>query len=401
MLAPVGQQVRVNGLKIRTVSVRIRLGAPHYMMTFSPDKFGFYRVGKKTTYSKYEAAEWSNRSGEKLEWDFNRKVFDAIDWKQEPDGDLWEMYKDRARQIRAAYDYVVLWYSGGSDSHNILCAWIDAGLKIDEIATSWNYEASGDKLDHFNAEITNVVLPDIKMLQEKFEFKFRLVDTSEFYIELFDLWKTGFEFNINHAFSPNNPIRNILRDKIIDYKNIIDQGKKLCFVWGKEKPMLDYSYENNSHYSTFYDSVDDCVGPYIQQNYHKGWYDELFYWTPDFPLIVVKQAHVVKNFINYCEESSCFVSQKSMAGHSKKFNKTLREEVRKKLIYPKWSNDIFCNGKSSSKTYSLRDEWFFKSNLDLKNRFIDITNSYYKIVDPINKSREQIRPMHSGRYLLE
>jgi len=371
------------------------------MITFSPEKFGFYRVGEKTTYSKYEAAEWSNSLNQQIEWDFNRAVYDTIDWKREPDGDLWEMYKDRARQIRAAYDYVVLWYSGGSDSHNILCAWIEAGLKIDEIATSCNYEASGDKLDHYNAEITTVVLPDIKLLQEKFEFKFRMVDTSQFYIELFDLWKTGFEFNINYHFSPNSPIRNILREKITDYKNMIDQGKKLCFVWGKEKPMLNYSYENKSHYLTFCDSVDDCVGSYTQQNYHKGWYDELFYWTPDYPLLVVKQAHVVKNFINYCEDISCFTSEGSLAGHSKKFKMTLREEVRKKLIYPKWSNEIFCNGKAKSKTYSLRDEWFFKSNLDLRKRFIDITNSYYKIVDPSNTTREQIRPLYSGRYLLE
>ena len=371
------------------------------MITFNPDKFGFYKVGHKTTYSKFEAVEWSKRSPDKLEWDFNRNVFDAIDWKKEPDGDLWEMYKERARQIRAAYDYVVLWYSGGSDSHNMLCAWIEAGCKIDEIATTWNYEATGDYQNHYNAEIKNVVLPDIKLLQEKFEFKFRIVDISQFCVDLFDAWKTEFEYNVNYHFSPNNPARNLFREKIPDYKNLIVQGKKLCFVWGKEKPMMRYSAKASSHCFEFYDNVDNCVGPHVQRNYHKGWYDELFYWTPDYPLLPVKQAHVIVNFINGCDDPSLFTETKAMNGYSKKFNAFLRDEFVKTLLYPKWSNDIFCNGKTTSLTYSLRDEWFLRSNLNLRNRYFDITNSYYNVVDPDDTARERILPLFSRRYVLE
>jgi hypothetical protein len=43
------------------------------MITFNPDKFGFYRVGEKTSYSKFEAAQWC-REGELPEWDFNQNV---------------------------------------------------------------------------------------------------------------------------------------------------------------------------------------------------------------------------------------------------------------------------------------------------------------------------------------
>lgn len=369
------------------------------MITFNPDKFGFYKVGHKTTYSKFEAVEWSKRSPDKLEWDFNRNVFDAIDWKKEPDGDLWEMYKERARQIRAAYDYVVLWYSGGSDSHNMLCAWIEAGCKIDEIATTWNYEATGDYQNHYNAEIKNVVLPDIKLLQEKFQFKFRIVDISQFCVDLFDAWKTEFEYNVNFHLSPNNPARNIFREKIDDYKNIIEQGKKLCFVWGKEKPML--SHDNQKTYFQFYDNIDNCVGPYVQHNYHKGWFDELFYWNPDYPLIPVKQSHVILNFIKHCDDIIHFTEKFSYNGYSKRFKKYLKDETVKMLLYPKWSNDIFCNGKTSSFTYSIRDEWFLKSNLDYLKRFHEITNSCYRLINPSDRVRRNLLPLHSKRYVLE
>ena len=157
-------------------------------VSFTPDKFGYYTVGDRSTYSKLEAIEWSRINNTNTEWNFNRSVFDFIDWTKEPETDLWEMYKARARQIRESYDYVVLWYSGGSDSHNLLLAWIDAGLKIDEIATTWNYNSTGDAQNHYNAEITNVVLPDIKKLKDSgLEFKFRLVDISQFCIDLFSV----------------------------------------------------------------------------------------------------------------------------------------------------------------------------------------------------------------------
>ena len=108
-------------------------------MLLHPDKFGFYQVGDRKTYSKFEAIEWQNTTGIFPEWNFNKVIYDNLDWQTEPSVDLWTLYKARARQIRETYDYVVLWYSGGSDSHNFLLAWLDAGLKIDEIAATWNY----------------------------------------------------------------------------------------------------------------------------------------------------------------------------------------------------------------------------------------------------------------------
>jgi hypothetical protein len=375
------------------------------MITFNPDKFGFYQVDNFTSFSKYEALEQSRKTNQTVEWNFNRSVFDTIDWTKEPDMDLWEMYKARARQIREAYDYVVLWYSGGSDSHNLLLAWIDAGLKIDEIATTWNFEASGDNQDHYNAEITNVVLPDIKKLKESgIDFKFRLIDISTLCTDLFTTWGTEFEYNVNFHFSPNNPAKHLIRDKIQDYKDIISSGKKLCFVWGKEKPIIQY--ENGKHYAVFADNIDNCVGPYVQRNYYRGWYDELFYWSPDYPLIPVKQAHIIKKFAENCNDrNQCYSPRPNRyptTGYVKKFDMYLSVPLVKLLLYPKWSNEIFCNGKSGSFTYSLRDRWFFQSNLDKKERFMQIVDGYYGLLSPESSiKRRSIDPQFSPKYFLE
>lgn len=371
-------------------------------INLTPDKFGFYKVGNKTTYSKLEAIEWSKEHTRSLEWNFNDDVFGSIDWKIEPQKDLWTMYKERAIQIRNSYDYVVLWYSGGSDSHNMLLAWLDAGCKIDEIATTWNYEATGDKQNHYNAEITNVVLPDIQALKDKnIEFKFRIIDISSISLSLFEDWKQDFEYNVNFHMSINNPAKHLFRDKIKDYKDLIESGKKVCFVWGKEKPNIGF---DDKYYFLFYDNIDNCVGPYVQKNYYKGWYDELFYWTPDYPELAVKAAHVIKNFCEISDERDHFSphARYQRNGYSKKFNMYLCDNTVKTLLYPKWSNDIFCNGKAFSFIYSERDLWFLTSNLDLYKKYRNIVEYYLTKADhDMNEKKRNLKPQHSKKYWLE
>jgi len=85
-------------------------------------------------------------------------------------------------------------------------------------------------------------------------------------------------------------------------------------------------------------------------------------------------------------------------GYNKNLNQYLCVETVKNLIYPRWSNDIFCNGKAGSFIYSDRDIWFFNSNLDLKQRYDQIVKhvvSYGRIKD------KNIIPHSSKRYYLE
>ena len=101
------------------------------------DIFGFYQVSNYKTYSKLEAIDYKNVYGGNIHWNFNDELFSSVDWTNEPQSSLWDLYKQRVKQIREKYDYCVLWYSGGSDSHNILHAWLDSGYKLDEIATKY------------------------------------------------------------------------------------------------------------------------------------------------------------------------------------------------------------------------------------------------------------------------
>lgn len=373
-------------------------------VSYDPDKFGYYTVGDRRTYSKFEAYEWARGSGHQVSWNFNNEVFSQLNWKREPPVSLWSLYKLRAWQIRNSYDYVVHWYSGGSDSHNMLMAWLDAGCKLDEIATSWNYAATGDRQSFYNAEISNVVLPHVKQLQDQgHEFKFRLFDISQQSLDVFDHYGLDFEYQINSHFSPNGPSRMIMRDKIKDYKDMIAAGKRVCFVWGKDKPQL--YLEDGRTCCRFVDRLDDSVGTMAQRNYHNGWYDELFYWTPDLPLLPLKAAHVVNNFLNTCMDPSFYEPRNAATAQTNGINKRLmmhlKDETLKTLLYPKWSNDTFCNGKSINLTFSLRDQWIWDSNLEHKTRFEEIAKSYFGTVDFVDPVNQKITPFFSPKYFLE
>ena len=331
-------------------------------ITFDPDKFGYYTVGDIKTYSKIESIELEHTLKKPSIWHFNDEIFSKIDWTIEPEQDLWSMYKARCRQIRDAYDYVVLIYSGGSDSHNILQSWIAADCKIDEIATCWNYDAHSERQSFQNAEINNVVLPDMEFLKKQgYDFKFRLIDISQLSLDVIDHYGMDFKYYTNRYPSPNNPAKALLREKIPEYQSMVSSGKKMCFVWGIEKPTL--YHRNDTYFFNFTDQVDNCVSPYVQERYHQGWYDELFFWTPDYPLLPVKGCHVLMNFVKTCNDPKFYQNERTVYGYNKTLNMYLTVDSVKTLLYHKWSNDIFCNGKAPSFILSPRDAWIANSNL--------------------------------------
>ena len=336
------------------------------------DKFGYYFANGLKSYSKLECMELGRTT-----FHFNDEVFSSIDTTKEPDEPLKKLYIERCRQIRNAYDYVVLMYSGGSDSTNILDHFIAADCKIDEICTTWDFPTTGLLQSFHNAEITNVVLPRIAHLETILDFKFRLVDLAPIIIDSIGKLGLSAEYYLNHHLSPNNVAKQFLREYIDDWKKIIESGKRLVLVWGVEKPLLNYK---NGKYSLYFrDMIDNCVGPYtIAQSNH--WHDELFYWTPDMPSIVIKQAHV-------------------LAHYAKLHNKPLSYEETKAIIYPTWKTDTFCNGKSRSMVYSARDEFFLKGNV-LVSRYNDIVDSYYRQINdktPI-QNRVTMHPLATKEY---
>ena len=94
-------------------------------------------VSDKIKYNEYMKED-------KVSFYFHDDYFSQFDWTKEPQQSLKELYKQRAIQLRDKYDYLILSYSGGSDSHQALETFLNNNIFIDEIFIStWEPNIAG------------------------------------------------------------------------------------------------------------------------------------------------------------------------------------------------------------------------------------------------------------------
>jgi hypothetical protein len=330
---------------------------------YDMDKFGYYRVGELKTYSKLEAVELHARAGHHPNWIFNETVFSSYNWQVEPQESLLQLYKQRAEQIRKKYDYLVLMYSGGSDSSNILDTFVNNNIKLDECASFWAQGADKDFTSHFSTEVAQVAIPRMASLPY---IPHRLLDLSEIMNQVYTNNDVKFDwiYFMNTYFSPNNYVRSHLRRLIPAYKKLIDSGKSVCFIWGAEKPRL---HQVDGKYCVrFQDLVDNVVSPWQQQNPVDGEFDELFYWSPEFVTGLIKQSHVIMRYLKQAPidpVNFSSTSQRYNYGSTVRNGQTwhLTADGINQLLYPSWDIKTISVGKPRSPVWSNRDDWFFKT----------------------------------------
>jgi hypothetical protein len=363
--------------------------------TTMQDKFGFYTVGDFKTYSKLEAIEFSGAHKLPVDWNFNREKFSQLDWMQEPPGSLEFWYAQRAKEIRNKYDYIVLWYSGGADSHNALMSFVNNNIFIDEIAQFHNLSGDGgNKKTYLNEEVFVTAAPLSQHLIENNPIyrhtNHRLVDLFELEKDLLvkDNNQWDYFYKVGMFPGPNSLARSYIRETIPDYRKLIDQGKSVCFIYGAEKPTI--KLHNNEWHMVFQDRIDGQVSPRTQMLARGGEFDELFYWADSMPQLVAKQAHVVKKYlsgltpgmIDNIHVASCdnLHDEYGRTSLNSWWSDVVVNNVRyqllpdglHRLIYPYWDPNLFNVSKPASLAFSPRDTWMFKSNAP------DIGQNYYK-----------------------
>jgi hypothetical protein len=334
------------------------------------DKFGFYQVGDFRTYSKFEAIEQHVKTNKKIHWNFNDTVYASCDWTHEPEESLSKLYCQRAQQLREQYDHLVLWFSGGADSTNILNTFVNNNIKLDEVASYVNYKATGDQFNYLNAEIYHVARPVVESAKQKQPWlQHTVIDLADLTVEYFNNISAKFDwiYQVNGFVNPNAAARRDIKLKIPHWTKMFGDGKKVGFIYGIDKPWV--SRVNGHYYLKFIDMLDNAVSAECQM-LNRDWdFNELFYWASDNPKIVVKQAHTIKKYLKSVTESSPFIiSNLDQAS-------TVSIVINKKihwltlpglhtLIYPGWTQALY-QGKPLSLTFSPRDTWFFNlPNLD-------------------------------------
>jgi hypothetical protein len=333
---------------------------------YSGDQFGYYTVGPTfKTYSKLQAIEEMQRTGTYLEWHFNKQQYSTYDWTQEPAESLDELYRQRAQQIRDAYDYIVIWYSGGPDSWCVLDSFIKNGIKVDEIAQIYSYEADRDRHSVFNEEIFYTAIPKTQQILETHpDIKHRVVDISTIIDKIYlrpDV-KFDYIYNIKGIVSANSLARSYLREYIDDYRRLMDSGKRVCFIWGAEKPRLKIF--NGRYHTTFLDVFSE-TNLRLQSMADQGYYDEWFFWAPDTAPIVAKQSHILMKLLKQESADSPWLIDRAWGPHSPQSHSTgkfLRNDIFHTMIYPGWDPGTLVAPKPQNLLLSERDNWFWNQN---------------------------------------
>jgi hypothetical protein len=368
------------------------------------DYFGYYLVGKYKTYSKIDALEYAHLINTPVKWIFNDDVFSTHPWHIDPQIDIKKLYKKRAQQIREKYDYIVIWYSGGVDSWTVTNSFSENNIHVDEIAQFHSYEGEKTWDTCLNKEVKDVAVPQSQeFLNVMPHTKHRTVDLTSIIKSVFDEEnnRLDFVYKFNHSWGPHVLARNYVREKVADWAKIIASGKKLCFVWGSDKPPVRYDAINDKHYLEFMDIIDSSsVGPRIQMLNRLEDHDELFYWSPDAMDLMARQAHIIMNYmrnppkqdldsiyltsdpytylISYDGEYLP-VDRKRAATKINNKMYYLTERGLNRLIYSDWKQDTFTVGKQVSTIFNIKDRWWFDAyKADAQNLFIGAMESYHK-----------------------
>lgn len=356
-------------------------------------KYGFFEVNGNKTFSKYEAwqlAQQQNISTDDIKFNFNDELMSQYDWSVEPTSSLSELYAQRARQIREKYDHVVLFYSGGIDSHVILNTFYKNNIKIDDIITIGNRAYLGESAK-INQEVFGKALPYLETLNlKKFGTEHRYIDIGQMIIDQYQdpFHFENFMYYHNGPLSPwytsyRSPMFKLQNQKHVEISN---SGKKICYIYGYDKPNM-FNIDGKWCFK-FTDSVSDfAVRPFVYKNMLGGaltnFHDEPFFVTPDLPEITIKQCHLLtkalKSITSVNDVKLCVVEDVANTGpfieHPIGYDRTsgrwLKKKELERIVYPDEDPETFGNDKvGGSVMLTARDKWFFQSKTDSRNKLI-------------------------------
>ena len=333
------------------------------------DIFGFYKIGNFKTYSQIEAVEIQQRLNLPITWNFNDEVYGSFDWTKEPTESISELYRKRCEQLREKYDHLVLFYSGGADSDNIFNFFIENNIKLDEVATLSDYDATEDKMSLINAEIFKVAIPNIQRAKDKQPWLLHtVIDTKKMTLDYYEKLDLNSIYNQNHSFAPLTIVRQKAKHSQEHWKKMFSIGKKIGFIFGNDKARIEFDEKMDFKFSFSSAGISGATGPLSQKNNDSFEFTELFYWSPDGPKIPIKQAHIIKNFV---KRNGLNVFKKTPT----QINNILRQpppggaftlvqggnflqnEDLNRLIYPYWYN-IPYQYRAVSLILMEKESWF-------------------------------------------
>jgi hypothetical protein len=327
-----------------------------------PYSLGYWICGGHVFYSKHLAAIHASLINQPYQYIFNNSFLATANWQYEPAESIQSLYKRRAIQLREKYDHLILFYSGGADSKNILRTFLDNDVCIDEVVSwgAWNHHI--DKNNHvLNSEIFCAGSNDI---QESINKGWTFTHIN--YLDMFNDVYTDLDwiYQSDWRLTPESEFRRRIfyhRPAVLD---LIDQGKSVGLIFGRDKPRVVLQ-NGQLCWSALDVTMGQDLYPEIFDQKFSGPTTEWFYSTPDMPEIMIKQSHMIANW--YLQNYSIADIQKLLSLNN--YDSDYYEKINH-VIYPgTWKSGIFTVGKGNASTsvpYYHKSSFFYETLSDTK-----------------------------------
>jgi hypothetical protein len=258
---------------------------------------GHYTVNGTIFNSKILAILEAQKTQSNIQWHYFDKELKSVNWLVEPEIQLDTFYRMRAMQIRNAYDYVIVFCSGGADSTNVIKSFLNNKIHVDEVVAmapmsglnNWSWDTSDKSAANTITETKISLFPlltEIENLSPTTK-----ISISDYFID-FQNFKTDewlYEMSTGGFIGPTAAVFGRL-DKFSHIEKLAEQGKKIAVVFGIDKPVIRFSM-----FGIHYVITDEVVN--VPKQPFRTPYPNvdrvMFYYTPDLPEMMVKQAHVV------------------------------------------------------------------------------------------------------------
>lgn len=314
---------------------------------------GYYKVDEEIIENKIQAMLKATEKNCQLEWGYFDDIFDRANNRSLADIDIKELYRQRAQQLRDQYDYLILNYSGGSDSHNILKTFLEYNIKLDLIYVQWPESLmdkglyvpnAQDKTNaNFHSEWDLVLKKDLEWLgRNRPDIKIEIGDWTKTVKEVF---YTDDLFSANVSNLPS--IARAQKQHTFSRHESMwsNQGKRVASVFGVDKTNIVKKGGNWFFY--FSDTAF-----MTQANPENPDGTEYFYHTPAFPEIAIAQASKLKRWYEQHPDKQILIRAKSERSaddttyrhwpHEKHYAEWAQvAEIFKLVCYPYWDFNRF------------------------------------------------------------
>jgi hypothetical protein len=359
----------------------------------------YYCDDGKIFNSKIEALKYSQKNNIKTYFYYDDDAWSKQDWKTEPPGTLEYHYLQQAKRLRDEYDYLILAYSGGHDSTNILETFYYNNIKLDKIITvgALSQDSMSGVDENHNGELYHNVFPYIKELG--LESITEVYDYTKYFVKPDVLTITQYSDDwINYIgpwFSPHHWFWNDIERYVIP-KSL--GNKKVALIFGKDKPALFFNPNGNmvrlptGNYMLnsfcFRDLPLAGYGNFLNKVSVSNCDRINFYWDHKYPYILIKQLHLLKQ-VYQIQKTNEYTQETGVQKLSGVNTDEIVYNLRKPILYksPKSKTnylslrDSYLMNKTDSFVYTLYNAGISKLNFGVnKSAQSPISTKFYDLI---------------------